>query len=400
VASSRIGCKAARGLVAIVSAGLASLIYLPAPSHKLALLAVVASEKSWVLTLVGLGTLALTWPLWRSAHVEAGALAGLGLLTVGLSLGPMVEVIAVGKERGVRLDFARHLAAPVDYGIGQAPHTLRYATVAGRPLEVDVYPAANAGVPPRRAIIVVHGGGWSAGQKGETSRFSAWLASLGHHVFDIEYRLVPAARWQAITGDVKCAVGWVANQRALTLGNRTIAVAPGRLTLLGRSAGGHLALFAAFTTDDPTLPPSCPVPEAAVDSVISFYGPTDLVWGYAHPTRPAVFDSSARLRGLLGGPPESVGDAYERASPALRIPPHPPAVLMLHGGRDQFVSPYHMTKLAEGLRAVGGRVDEVFLPYAQHGFDYVFGSAGEQIAEAAVVKLLAEVDRGAGVRGE
>src|SRR3712207_8377221 len=62
-------------------------------------------------------------------------------------------------------------------------------------------------------------------------------------------RLAPQPNWQTATADVKCAIGWL-KRNAVQYG-----VDPHRIALLGRSAGGHLALLAAYTSDEAALPP-------------------------------------------------------------------------------------------------------------------------------------------------
>jgi hypothetical protein len=57
-----------------------------------------------------------------------------------------------------------------------------------------------------------------------------------------------------------------------------------RIVLLGRSAGGQIALSAAYGLRNP-----------AIRGVVSFYGPTDLVWGYQHPSRRWVLNSTRAL---------------------------------------------------------------------------------------------------------
>ena len=390
-------------LLALFAAGLAALIVLPAPTHTLALLAVVVGEKSFVPGLVGLAAgLAAALQAGRlrsgSLRLLAGVIALLGLLAVAGALVPPVQALLLARARGVSLDLGRYLTAPVQHAPGKAPFTLPFATVAGQTLRMDVYPAAQADARdapdgPRRAVVVVHGGGWSSGERAETARSNAWLAAQGYHVFDVDYRLAPAAHWKEITGDVKCAVGWLKRTARLKLGERTIEIDPDRVALLGRSAGGHLALLAAYTAGDADLPPSCTVKDTGVDAVISFYAPTDLVWGYANPTRARVYDSQARLRGLLGGAPDQVGDAYAKASPLMRVHAQAPPTLLLHGRRDQFASPLHSDWLAARLRALGVVHDQLMIPYGQHGFDYVVGGLSGQLAEAAITHFLADVDR-------
>jgi acetyl esterase/lipase len=378
------------GVLALAAAALAGLTVAPAPSYDLARVAVAVAEKSFVPALGGLvAALLASKALDSQLRWIAGAIALLGLIALAISLVPPLQALLIARDHGFHLDPVRYLTAPIELEVGRAPFTINHATVAGQKLNLDVYPApadasrAGAAEPARRAIVLVHGGGWSAGVKSETARANAQLAAQGFHVFDIDYRLAPAARWKEMTGDVKCAVGWIKRHTQLRLGDRTIAIDPARVALFGRSAGGQLALLAGFSKGDAAVPPSCAVDDSGVDAVIAFYAPTDLVWGYANPTRPQVYDSGAKLRGLMGGPPEAVGNAYERASPSVRAHAKAPPVLLVHGERDQLVSPLHVDWLIGRLQALGVYNEQLKIPYAQHGFDYVVGGLSSQLGVAA-----------------
>jgi acetyl esterase/lipase len=268
-----------------------------------------------------------------------------------------------------------------------ASQTITYAIVDGHPLALDVYkpgPATQAtGKVP--AVIVIHGGGWSADDKGEAPRASARLAQQGFAVFDIQYRTDPQPNWKTATGDVKCAIGWVKRRAKDAAG---IDVDPDRVTLLGRSAGGHLALLAAYAPDDPALPPSCEAGDTRVASVISLYGPTDLVWGYEHPTNPRVFDMRARVSNFMGGPPSAVPDRYRLMSPAVRVTASSPRTLLLHGGHDAFIPAAHAELLAARLQALGVSHELLVVPYAQHAFDFIHGGLSGQLAEHAILQFL------------
>jgi acetyl esterase/lipase len=233
-------------------------------------------------------------------------------------------------------------------------------------------------------VLVIHGGFWSAGEKGEATLASQRLAELGFTVFDVQYRLSPQPNWKTATGDVKCAIGWVKQHADTADWN----VDPKKLTLLGRSAGGHLALMAAYTPGDPELPASCDAADTSVDGVIALYAPTDLPWGYRYPANRWVSDSRAKMRAFLGGAPEEVGDRYRKLSPLERVTTGAPRTLLAHGGRDQFVPHGHMGLLAARLRAMGVPCDTLFVPYAQHAFDFVVGGFSEQILEAEVLRFL------------
>lgn len=383
-------------LLAVATAAAAALIVLPAPTKALALASIVAGEKSIVIIAAGIVAAVLALLGSRRGTRALSALSVLlGLTAIVLGLIPPAQALRLAGERRLDLDFGRYLRARVDTeGPVKAEKTMAYATVDGRELRMDVYtprpPAAGTASP---AIVVVHGGGWSSGDKGDASLFSGWLAEHGYAVFDIEYRTTPQPNWKSATGDVKCAVGWL-KQHASTPDWR---IDPKRITLLGRSAGGHLALLAAYTPGDPKLPPSCDVPDTTVESVVDYYGPTDLTWGFAHPSKPAVYDSRAKEEGFVGGTPDSARDLYRALSPTLRVTENAPRTLLIHGGRDQFVSKENTEQMADRLHQATVRYETLIIPYAQHGFDFVFGGFSEQIVEVVLMKFLEDRPKAATV---
>jgi acetyl esterase/lipase len=378
-------------LLAAASAAAASLIVAPAPSTALALGAIVASEKSGWIAVAAL--LALLMALGQLRFGQRGAViptlaALLAAAALAPALIPIVQATVLARARGVKLDWAQALRAPIDTaGPGRPNLTVPYTTVPdGRTLSLDVYlPPARAPTPsrPSRPILVVHGGFWSAGQRGEAPLASRRLADLGFTVFDVEYRLAPQPNWQTALGDVKCAIGWVKQHASTPDWN----VDPSKLALLGRSAGGHLALMAAYAPGDPALPASCPVGDTSVDAVIALYAPTDLIWGYEHPSNPRAADSRARTRNFLGGAPDTEGDRYRALSPVERVTPAAPRTLLAHGGRDQFLDHAHMDLLEAKLAAAGVPHETLFIPWAQHAFDFG-GGPSNQLLEPTLLRFL------------
>jgi acetyl esterase/lipase len=381
----RVPALIASLVLAASAAAAAILIVVPAPTQRAAFLAVGIDEKTFLVIAAALAAAALAWVGARRGRWLLPAISmGLGAFALGVALIPPIQAVRLAREQRVSLDWGRYLRGSLDMRPARPHQTLVYATVEGRPLALDVYrpPATAAPVP---AVIVIHGGGWSSGDKGETPQQSERIAAQGYAVFDIQYRLAPQPNWKIAVGDVKCAIGWV-KQHAR---EAQVEIDPERITLLGRSAGGHLALLAAYSAADASLPPSCPAGDTGVESVISFYGPTDLVWGYEHPTNPSVYPSSQRLRAFLGGPPSTAAEAYQKCTIGNLVSAKTPRTLLLHGNQDQFVSPAHVHFLAPKLKAAGVAVDVVIIPYGQHGFDYVVGGLSNQIAEAAVLRFLA-----------
>ncbi|HEY6475998.1 MAG TPA: alpha/beta hydrolase [Polyangia bacterium] len=379
-------------LLAVGAAGAGALIVLPAPTKSLALAAIVASERSAFIVAAAVVALGMALVLRGVSSPFVAAIIGL-LAVSGIALGmiPLLQARQVATARGVPLDFKRYLHAQIDTeGPGQPDRTVPFATVdGGQVLSLDVYLPAPRPATPSRAVLVIHGGFWQTGRRGEASLASRQLADLGFTVFDVEYRLAPQPNWQSAVGDVKCAIGWVKQHAASPEWN----VDPNKLTLLGRSAGAHLALTAAYTAGDPELPPSCPGPDAAADtsveSVVSLYGPTDLAWAYAHPANLHAADSPAKLRAFLGDAPEREPERYRALSPTERVTPKAPRTLLVQGGRDQFVTPDQMDRLASRLTAAGVAHDTLLIPYAQHAFDFVPGSFSSQILDSVLRSFLA-----------
>ncbi|HEX4406810.1 MAG TPA: alpha/beta hydrolase [Polyangia bacterium] len=369
-------------LLTAAAALAAALVIAPPPVKQIAFLAIFVDEKTFVL--VGAALVAAALARAAGSRPWIVAQAALALAIVVVSLVPLVQALRIAAQRSVALDFPRYFTAPVDDGAPHPSQTLVYAHVDGRALALDVYRPTLPADTRAPAVIVVHGGGWSADDKGGAPLMSARLAAQGYAVFDIQYRIAPQPNWRTAIGDVKCAIGWV-KRRARDAG---VDVDPARVSLLGRSAGGHLVLLAAYDADDPALPPSCDAGDTHVASVISYYGPTDLVWGWEHPTNPRVFDVPQRVGNYVGGTPTTEAARFRLLSPLNHVTAASPPTLLIQGGSDAFVSAPHAQRLAERLDAAGVRHDLLLIPYAQHAFDFISGDLGEQLAEQTVLRFL------------
>ncbi|MEO6051159.1 MAG: alpha/beta hydrolase, partial [Pyrinomonadaceae bacterium] len=220
--------------------------------------------------------------------------------------------------------------------------------------------------------------------------FPEWnrlLTGNGFTVFDIDYRLVPQPNYLAATGDVKCAVDWVQAH------SEEFNILPERIALLGRSAGAHLALLAAYSAGDERLPSACP--KAAhtekVRAVVSVYAPVELLWAYDNPANEMVINGPQTLANLLGGNPHSSDEIRERfilASPTSHVTAETPPTLAIHGGHDQLVRAENMTFLDQKLIDASVEHRTLFIPYAQHGYDYNINGWGSQVTEKLIVDFL------------
>ncbi len=388
----------ARGIASRLALGTAALllflslwIVVPAPTMALLPLAVGAPEVSPLLLAVSL-TLVVATLRRRNGAVEATT-ACLGAAAALLSAIPLAQLPsavrrfdAAMQEAGLRLDAdagPRHrmrrrpfIAADLLRGIGGDigdAHVVRgveFAAPGGRPLTLDIYTPAGGGPAP--VLIQIHGGAWQRGAPADDGAFALYIASRGYAVFSIDYRHAPSFRWPSQLEDVRGALAWVRAHAAEHGGD------PGRMAIVGRSAGAQLALTAAFLDDTP-----------GVAAVVGYYGPTDLAEGWRVPPTPDPLDVRSVLEAYLGGTPAQLPAVYRAASPVMHVHAMTPATLLLHGTRDHIVDPRFGRELHQRLRAAGGRVVLLEIPWAEHAFDALPGGISGQLSLYYVERFLA-----------
>jgi acetyl esterase/lipase len=375
--------SAAALLLAALAAISAVSIAVPALSYPLWVARLVAVETSLAAAALAAGAIVLAAVAERrSPGGRRGRIALLlAIPALVVTMAPPLAALRRFGARSFSFSLAEYAGAPF------APAMRREADVVLDPgvpgLALDLYRPQASGRHP--LVAIVHGGSWRSGAKGQAAHVSRALAAAGYVVADLGYRLAPEHRFPAGVADVKCLVGRLR-------GNADrLGIDPGRVVLLGRSAGGEIALVAAYSAGDPRLAPSCAVEDRPVSAVIALYPPTDLAWGHAHPIRPDVVRGPESIELYLGGTPESAPDAYRLASPLTWADHALPPTLLVHGTDDRLVSVEHSRRLARGLRAAGQPVDLVEIPFADHAFDARPGGFGEQLSRQVIARFLADV---------
>src|SRR5579872_3712803 len=108
-----------------------------------------------------------------------------------------------------------------------------YGHAGGMDLTLDA--SIPEGIGPFPAAVLVHGGGWVAGDKQQyiTYIFQP-LSDAGFAWFSINYRLAPQYKFPADADDVEAAIRFVKANAAKYKSD------PQRISLIGESAGGHL----------------------------------------------------------------------------------------------------------------------------------------------------------------
>ncbi|WP_327110410.1 alpha/beta hydrolase [Nocardia sp. NBC_01730] len=308
---------------------------------------------------------AMAWHSGRRALLTAGALASvLGLFVI---VTPWWSARTTAQEHGASLSWSEFFRTPAQ----PSPTATRiYQRIENQDLHADIYRPQRP-APSRAALLYVHGGGWNSGTRSDSASWFEWVARQGITVFSIDYRLAPPPRWQDAVGDVKCALGWIRAQAA------DYDIAPSNVSVAGDSAGGQLALMAAYTVDDRQFPPSCAVSEAPVRSVMGWYAPTDLPSLITHTRLPISLQRY--LRDYLGPDYETQHARIEQVSPINHVRVGLPPTLLVQGGIDRMIPSTQAPALADRLHAANVPAEAVVIPWGDHNFTGQWGSWGSQI---------------------
>lgn len=261
-------------------------------------------------------------------------------------------------------------------GRNPVPVAVQTLTVPGG-LPLDFYRAAASGDGrPAPCVIVVHGGGWDSGDRRQIPQLNHWLARRGYSVAAISYRLAPTFIWPAQRDDVLAAIAFVTT-RASELG-----IDPVRLVLLGRSAGGQIALATGYTAGNP-----------AIRGVVGLYTPSDLSFGYVNTHENDMLKTPALMRQYLGGTPDSARAKYESASAYYHVSIRTPPTLLLHGENDALTLYQHSVRLNARLAENGVPRVFVSMPWATHAFDFNLHGPGGQLTTFALEWFLVGVTK-------
>ena len=222
-----------------------------------------------------------------------------------------------------------------------------------RELLADVYRPPSH-IETRPAVLLIHGGGFQMGDREQLKWYGLMLGRRGYLCVTCEYRLVQEAAWPAQIHDVKTALRWMhARADELDIDRERIAV-------WGHSAGGHLALFAGGTQNDPAWEGEGGNPGAGtgVATVVAYYGPARL-WRSE--------DSFSPIDILLGE--HASAEQIDAASPLTYVSGSYPPTALIHGSDDATVPVAQSTLMYEALSEAGVPVELLILAGQPHSFD-------------------------------
>jgi acetyl esterase/lipase len=235
----------------------------------------------------------------------------------------------------------------------------RYGPHPDQFLELALPAASTAPAP---VAVVLHGGFWKAAYGVELARpLAADLAAVGWAAVAVEYRRVGAGGgWPGTLEDVAAALDALPD---LPVADRLDLAA---VTVVGHSAGGHLAAWAAGRARLPAGAPGA-APRVRVGTAVLQAGVLDLV----DADRAGL--GGGAVRAFLGGGAEDRPERLASADP-VRLLPTGARVLCVHGAQDDVVPVRQSERYAEAARVAGDVVDVRVVP----GDHMVLIEPGEQ----------------------
>ena len=367
-----------------------------APVHKLWKPAIVATEWGHWLVIISLGTGGTGFLI---AGLRWSALAS--VIGAALFLSPVLRAFILASRLPARVGRVFDVAQDphhkeqgyadrpqnVPLSVSRLVHlrisrvdrsTIVYKQTGAAQLTLDLYRGRGPGASDAPGVVLtIHGGSWNSGDNSQLTGMNRYLASRGFVVAALNYRLAPLHPFPAPVEDIRSCIEFLPS-----IGER-FGFDPDKIVLLGRSSGGHLALSAAY---DPMSPAS-----TRVRGVIALYAPTDLRWSWRRPAPLRLMDSNAVIRQFLGGGPEDVQDLFDRASPIQHVSRDSPPTLLIHGGKDELVSPLQSRRLAAALYKAGAHHLHVELPWGCHGMDANLAGPSGQISLYLIERFLESV---------
>ncbi|MEA5554282.1 alpha/beta hydrolase [Anabaena cylindrica UHCC 0172] len=380
-------------LLSFSSLFLSAWIVIPAPNMFLLNLGVGAPEVSPWLLMLNLLSALLSFFCIHQRQIQrlASIFSLIGLLFCSLVLVNITTTqmqMAQAIQQGLGADYLAKIPVEISSKMQTSPFSLIntfrgislgktihktgiiFANPAGVPLKMEVYQPLKVGKHP--ALVVIYGGAWQRGNPRANSEFNQYIASRGYTVFAIDYRHAPKYQFPSQLEDVNTALNFIRKHAAEYEADLE------RMVLLGRSAGAHLAMLAAYQPDAPPI-----------RAVVNYYGPVNLTEGYKSPPQPDPIDTRAVLRTFIGGSLEEFPKQYEIASPINYVTRSLPPTLLIYGSRDHLVEARFGRQMYERLHDFGNTAVFLEIPWAEHAFDAVFNGVSNQLALYYTERFLA-----------
>lgn len=233
---------------------------------------------------------------------------------------------------------------------------------AGRSERADLYqPPANPTAPPYPGIVIIHGGGWTGGDKGAAREINigTTLAAHGYVCLSINYALATPANptFPQNIHDCKQAVRWLRKNA------ERLQLDPAHIGAIGGSAGGHLTALLAVTGPDAGLDPAeDPEYSCRVQAAVPLYPHCAAAWEGETPLQ--VYNNLPMFTQNKATAPQ----LWDSALPIKHLSADDPPMLILHGTADTTTPLNQSTRLHEAALTKGLNCQLIIVENAPHSF--------------------------------
>jgi acetyl esterase/lipase len=213
--------------------------------------------------------------------------------------------------------------------------------------KMDIYLPANRSSATTKVFVLIHGGGWSGGDKAD---FTYLLNSLkayypNHAIININYRLATEASpaYPKQINDIQSALTEISDPKYSV---------SSQFFLFGSSAGGHLSMLYSYGYD----------PDHHVKGICNTVGPSDF-------TDPNYLNNpiyTPFYNVLIASGTQSQA-GIEQVSPAYQVTSASPPTISFYGDSDPLVPSTQMARLHDALNAHGVYNQATMYQGAGHG---------------------------------
>jgi acetyl esterase len=230
----------------------------------------------------------------------------------------------------------------------------------GAPLLARCYRPEGTG--PFAAVLEVHGGAWTAGDRLNNVAIGEYLAAHGVVVLSIDFRMPPAVRYPESVADVNFGI------RFLKTNAEQFATRSGLVGGLGTSSGGHLLLLNALRPRDPRY---ASIPLAGADASLAF---AVVCWPVADPlarykaVRERGNDRLVEAHHQFWPSDEAMGEGNPQLILERGEPIDKPPALIMQGTADDNLTPDMAANFAASYQRAGATISFHSFPGQPHAF--------------------------------
>ncbi len=255
----------------------------------------------------------------------------------------------------------------------------------------DVYmPRSTSGNLPgnRSTIIMIHGGGWATGDRGQGLPILRYLAAQGYIIFDIQYGLIDLSSVRELFALAPYDVNNVGENITVVdqvnhIGNFTKRLVLEYATsynarldsvyVMGGSAGGHLTGVVGFGYNEgdgiyASYHNNTFSKNITIKAIVPLY-----------PANSMREIATGLGEELLGVDPDSPSDIFEAFTPSELVDANDPPALIFQGMSDSLVRPHMSAQIENAMGLAGVKCCRLLFPFAGHASELLVNNPYGQV---------------------